>query len=269
MKFAMCNEFCEGYSIEQVADLAKEVGYDGVEFAPYTLGKTVFDISHEQRKSIRDTIESRGLEVVGLHWLLAKTEGLHINHPDEVIRKRTQTYYQELIRCCSEMGGTRMIHGSPQQRAIVDGESYEATFDRTVEFFKQGALVAAQHGVILCVEPLARDDANFINTAEEAVKIIDAVGHPSVQLILDCKAMIDEDKSIPQLVEENADHLKHFHANDDTRSYPGTGSIDFKAALAALKKINYSDWVSIEVFDFNPPPQQIASEGLTHLKASL
>lgn len=269
MKFAMCNEFCQGWSVDDVCRLAAETGYQGVEFAPFTLGKTVYDISEDQRLAVRRTVREHGLETVGLHWLLAKTEGLHINHPDQAIRDRTLSYYEELIRCCAQLGGNRMIHGSPQQRAILPGETYDATMARTIDFFAKAAATAQAHDVVLCVEPLGRDDANFINTMAEAVRIIEAVNHPHVQLILDCKAMIDEPTPIPDLIRGGARHLRHFHANDNNRSYPGTGSIDFKAVLSTLKAINYREWVSIEVFDFTPPPATIADEGLAHLKRML
>jgi len=271
MKFAMCNEFCVDWPVDRICKLAVDTGYDGIEFAPFTLAKDVYGITSAQRRDIRKMVSDHGLETVGLHWLLAKTDHLklHINHPDEAVRERTLEYYRELIACCAEMGGTRMIHGSPGQRAVIEGESYEDTWQRTVDFFASVGPVAQEHGIILCVEPLAKNECTFITTKDEAVQLIEQVDHPNVGLILDCKAMCADVKPIPQLVKEAAEYLRHFHANDDTKSYPGTGTVDFTAALKALADIDYPDWVSIEVFDFNPPPEQIAREGLEHLKASL
>ena len=47
----------------------------------------------------------------------------------------------------------------------------------------------AEAGVKLCLEPLAPAEADFINTADEAVEILDRVGHPNFVLHLDVKAM--------------------------------------------------------------------------------
>ncbi len=269
MKFAMCNEFCPGWSVAQVCQLAVQTGYQGIEFAPFTLGATVFDITPAQRREVRQIVTDAGLEVVGLHWLLAKTEGMHIHDPDPAIAARTRAYYAELIRCCAQMGGTRMIHGSPVQRTLLPGEKYDDAFARTAAFFAAAAPVAAAHGVTLCVEPLARNDADFLTTAGEAVRLIEQINHPHVQLILDCKAMTDESASIPELIHRHHAHLAHFHANDDNRSYPGSGTLDFTAALRALRQVDYRQWVSIEVFDFTPPPLEIAQRGLAHLRACL
>jgi sugar phosphate isomerase/epimerase len=271
MRFAMCNEFCSGWSVAETCELAAQAGFAGVEFAPFTLGPTVFDISSDQRRQVRQTVADHGLSVVGLHWLLAKTTGLHIHHGDPATRRRTADYYRELIRCCAEMGGDRMIHGSPAQRNLAEGQSLDEASKRTADFFAAAAPFAAEHGVSLCIEPLGPADTNFIQSKDQALKLIRQVNHPAVTLILDCKAMACDasGKPITQIIREARGQILHVHANDDNQSYPGSGTLDFDAIMKTLVDIGYDNWVSIEVFDFTPPPQQIAHEGLTHLKQAL
>src|SRR4030042_3381243 len=90
IKISICNELFQGGPIEKVFGYAAQLGYDGVEIAPYTLADSVTEISPRRRKAIRQAAEEKGIEIVGLHWLLAKTEGLYINHPDAFIRLKTQ-----------------------------------------------------------------------------------------------------------------------------------------------------------------------------------
>jgi sugar phosphate isomerase/epimerase len=92
MKISVCNELFEGWEIEKTFDYAAQLGYDGVELAPFTLGETALDISAAARKRIRIAAKKAGIEIVGLHWLLVKPEGLYINHPDAAVRKKTQDY---------------------------------------------------------------------------------------------------------------------------------------------------------------------------------
>ena len=54
MKIAICNELFEGWDIAKVFDYAAQLGYDGVELAPFTLGETASDISQAERKRIRE-----------------------------------------------------------------------------------------------------------------------------------------------------------------------------------------------------------------------
>jgi len=81
IKISICNELFQGWPIEKVFEYTAELGYDGVEIAPYTLADSVTEISPKRRKAIRQAAEEKGIEIVGLHWLLAKPEGLYINHP--------------------------------------------------------------------------------------------------------------------------------------------------------------------------------------------
>ena len=77
---------------------------------------------------MRDVVrqaKASGLEVVGLHWLLAKTNGYYLTTPDAEVRRRTSRYVQELARLCRDVGGSRMIFGSPQQRNILPGVTPE------------------------------------------------------------------------------------------------------------------------------------------------
>ena len=85
MKYATCNEYFENWPIEDVFGYAADLGYDGVEIAPFTLAESVDEISNHQRNEIRSAAERSGIEIVGLHWLLASPKGLYITHPDESI----------------------------------------------------------------------------------------------------------------------------------------------------------------------------------------
>ncbi len=90
MKFAICNETFQDWPWNRTCALAAECGYTGIEIAPFTLAARAGDVSQAQRESIRRQAETAGLEIVGLHWLLAKTEGIHLTSPDAAVRKRAR-----------------------------------------------------------------------------------------------------------------------------------------------------------------------------------
>ena len=76
MKFATCNELFEGWDFDRVCRFVKSVGYDGLEIAPFTLATPITDLSARRRAEMRRQAADAGVEIIGLHWLLAKTEGL-------------------------------------------------------------------------------------------------------------------------------------------------------------------------------------------------
>ena len=192
MKYAMCNELCEDWKIAEVFRLAAEVGYEGVEIAPFTIAESVAEISQEERRRIRASAKDHGVRVAGLHWLLASPKGLYTNHPDAALREKTRRYFEELIHFCADLGGARMVIGSPKQRDVIEGESYEDTWKRTVDFYRQVSPVAGDCDVVLGMEPLGRRDTNFLNTKDEVIRLIEEVSHANFRLTLDCKAMADE-----------------------------------------------------------------------------
>jgi len=197
MKFAICNETFVDWPLDRALAMAAECGYTGIEFAPFTLGSDIRGISPSGRADIRRLATGAGLQVVGLHWLLAKTEGLHLTSPDPATRRRTAEYLGDLARLCRDLGGWAMVFGSPQQRNLLPGVSREQARDYAVEVFTACLPVFEETGTTLAVEPLAPGDSNFLTTAAEAVEVIDLVGSPHCRLHLDCRAMSSEPTPIP------------------------------------------------------------------------
>jgi len=78
--------------------------------------------------------------------------------------------------------------------------------------------------------------------------------------------MSSEPEDIPTIIRKHADWLVHFHANDPNRRGPGMGDVDFAPILAALQEVQYKGWVSVEVFDYEPGAERLASESIATLK---
>ncbi|HZT81235.1 MAG TPA: sugar phosphate isomerase/epimerase family protein, partial [Gemmataceae bacterium] len=240
--------------------------YTGLEVAPFTLAPRITDVSAEERRTLRRQAEDAGLQILGLHWLLAKTEGLHLTSPDEAVRRRTADYLVELARCCRDLGGDLMVFGSPAQRRVPAGHTREQAAGFALDTFRRAAPGIADCGVTVCLEPLSPPEADFLNTAREAVELLDRLDHPSFALHLDVKAMATDEAPAPELIRRHAARLGHFHANDPNLRGPGFGNTDFVPIFRALKDIAYRGWVSVEVFDYSPDPETIARESIRYMR---
>ncbi len=159
-----------------------------------------------------------------------------------------------------------MIFGSPKQRNIPPSSSYEETWRRVRDGVADALPVAEERNVVIALEPLAKAETRFINTAEEAIKMITEIDHPNFRLHLDVNAMSDEEKSIPEIIASGRDYMVHFHANDVNLLGPGFGEIDYKPIREALDGIGYDGYVSVEVFDFSPGAETIAEESIRYLR---
>jgi sugar phosphate isomerase/epimerase len=268
MKFAICNEIFKDWSLEETFQFVSRTGYDALEIAPFTIAKSVLDISRAQRGAIKELAARNRIAVSGIHWVLVQTEGLHLTSPDSATRRRTGEYFSALVDFCADIGGGIIVVGSPKQRNLEAGVSPEQGWEWATAIFREPVMKAEQRGVTICFEPLAPGETNFINTAAEAIRFVKQLHTPHFKIILDVKAMSSEGKSIPQIIQESWPHFGYFHANDKNLKGPGFGEIDFKPIANALKEIGYNGYVSVEVFDFEEGPQVIAEQSLRTLKAA-
>jgi sugar phosphate isomerase/epimerase len=265
MKYAICNETFEGWDHARICARIAELGYSGLEIAPFTLAPRITDVTPQRRSELRKQAEIAGVKIIGLHWLLAKTEGFHLTSADSVARKRTGLYLAELALGASELGGDILVLGSPLQRNVAQGLSSDQAADFALDTLSYILPALEQGKVYLCLEPLTPAETNFMNTAEEGVSIIRRLAHPLVKLHLDVKAMSAETQSTPDVIRANRDFLHHFHANDPNRRGPGFGETDFKPIFQALRDVDYTGWVSVEVFDYSPDPDTIARESIRYM----
>ena len=266
MKFAICNETFQDWPMDRACAFAAECGYTGIEIAPFTLAARAGDVLPAQRETVRRQAGAAGLEVVGLHWLLAKTEGFHLTSADAAVRQRTADYLVELALLCRDLGGKVMVLGSPAQRNLADGVTKPQGMSYAAEVLGKVLPVLESNRVVLALEPLTPQETNFLLTAAEAVELIERIQSPQVQLHLDCKAMTSEATPIVDLIRQNRRWLAHFHANDPNRQGPGFGALDFVPIFEALKEVDYQGWVSVEVFDFSPGIERLARESIEYMR---
>jgi sugar phosphate isomerase/epimerase len=266
MRYAICNETFEGWDHARVCRFVADLGYEGLELAPFTLAPRITDLGADQRRLLRRQAEDCGLTLLGLHWLLARTEGLQITSADDAVRRRTADYLVELARCCRDFGGNLMVFGSPAQRHIPAGATRTQAADFAFDTFRRALPGIADCGVTLCLEPLSPPEADFLNTCAEALELIDRLNHPHCLLHLDVKAMATDEAPAPELIRRHAHRTGHFHANDPNKRGPGFGKTDFVPILRALRESGYGGWISVEVFDYAPDPETIARESLRYLR---
>lgn len=268
MKYAICNETFGDWPLQKALELAREVGYTGWEVAPFMLTDDIYSYPAADRDAYRSQVEQAGFEITGLHWLLAKTTGLHLTTTDAETRRRTTDYLCELARLCHDLGGSILVLGSPQQRNVPEGQSMESAMENAAEVIGGAVDEFERQSVWLAIEPLGREEGNFLNLTSDARKLQAMIGSPQVQLHLDVKAMSDEPTPIPQIIRDNADAMIHFHANDPNRQGPGMGAVDFVPIFATLREIGYDGWVSVEVFDYSPGVERLVTESMQNMRAA-
>jgi sugar phosphate isomerase/epimerase len=271
MKFAICNEMFGEAPFADVFSTIRKLGYTGVEISPFTLAPqdAPFDarrVPAEKIVEVRAQAEEAGLEIIGLHWLLAKTEGFYLTSPDPTVRRHTAEYLRTLVELCADLGGKVMVLGSPQQRNLQEGVSYADGEAYAAEVLHGAVAACHQFGVTLALEPLGPAEGNFMLTAASGIHLAKLVGSPHCKLHLDVKAMSSEGQPIADIIRASRDWAVHFHANDPNLYGPGMGEVEFEPIFAALQETNYDGWVSVEVFKYDPSPDEIARKSIEYMQ---
>lgn len=268
MRISLCNEVLSPLPLAAQCALAAELGYDGLELAPFTLNDDPLVLSKTQRRAIRRTVEKAGLSVTGLHWLLVAPKGLSLTDADAAIRARTLQAMRDLCQLCADLGGRYLVHGSPAQRRMPEGDA-SAARDWAMAGFAAAAEAAQAAGVVYCLEPLSRHETNFINTVAEAALLVREINNPAFRTMLDCSAAgLAETDSVPDLLRQwlPTGLIGHVQVNDPNRKGPGQGAMDFAPIMAALAEQNYAGDIGVEPFIYDPDGPGAARFAIDYLR---
>ena len=267
---AICNEAFEGWDFAEAARSIRMAGYTGIEIAPFTLAEDPWTVPLSTRKELRTIMAGEGLTFVGLHWLMVSPKGLHVTTPDDAVRARSWLHIRNLIDLSGDLGpDSVMVFGSPFQRGTTGGSTVAAATRRFVDGIASVAKQAQDRGVTILIEALPVEQSDVVTSLDEAAQYVDEIGNPAVQTMFDVHNAINEKEPHSVLIERHFNKIRHVHVNEMDGGYCGTGDYDFKPVLAALERLDYKGWVSLEAFDFKPGAEKIASGSLRYLEAQI
>ncbi len=268
MRFAMCNELLKHRGLEgSIRELAA-LGYDGVEVAPWTIGQDVMAVPVVEAQRAKTVAKDSGIQIVGVHWVWGNSPEYHITHPDPAVRERSLRYLEHAVDLCHAMGGTRFVFGSPKQRRILDGVTPSDAWAYAKDVLAAPRFLQRlkDHGITFCFEPLSENQTNFITRADQALRFVEEVGHPNFAMMLDGYSLTWEEDPIPAVICRIRGDLRHFHADDETGKGPGAGEVDYRDVATALREIGFTDYVSVEIHDFNLDPEATVKRCLDALR---
>jgi len=202
-------------------------------------------------------------------------------------QKTAMDYCKTLIDQIVVLGCPSLI--GPVYSVVGKADAVEPAQQKTewalvVQNLKELALYAEGRGRQICIEPLNRFETDFLNTCDQGLKLIKAIGSKAVKLHLDTFHMNIEEKFQGPAIRKAGRLLGHFHACGSDRGTPGNDHINWKPIAAALKGIGYKGDVVIESFTtdvkviaraaaiwrrIEPTRDEIAVKGLKFLKKTL
>jgi len=268
MKISLCNEVLAEYDLAKQCEIARHLGYDGIELAPLTVSENPHLLPTARRAELRRIASDAGVPITGLHYILRAPDGLSITSKDRARRERTIDVMKRLCDLAADLGGRTLVHGSPAQRWLEPGDEVDGR-KRAIECWAAVAPAAEQAHVHYCIEALAPPAANFVNTVDEAIAIVTAIGSPAVVTMIDCSAAgAFETEPVADLIRRHVPGglIRHVHFNDPNRRGPGDGDLKFGPILRALREVRYSGNAGVEPFIYIPDGATTAARNIGYLR---
>jgi D-psicose/D-tagatose/L-ribulose 3-epimerase len=228
------------YYIDKVASL----GFDILEISTAYL----VDFPKEKLDAIKNRANDKGIE---LTYCVGFSNDKDMASMDEQIRKNGIVCAKKTLDVIHSMGGkvfggiTYSSWPAVFNEGIVDKRPQ---LERSIESLKEVTKIAEDYGIIYCAEVVNRFEQYLINTAEEGVAFVQAVGSPNLKLLLDTFHMNIEEDDFGQAITLAGDKLGHFHIGETNRKTPGKGRMPWDQIVKALKGINYQGRIVMEPF---------------------
>ncbi len=252
----------------------KSWGFDTVEIP-------IEDPAHVDPARVKSALEKNGLACGSICAAMGPGRDFRGSTDDQ---KTAMIYCKALVDQAAAIGCPRII-GPLYSVVGLTGAHEEIAkkqhFDSVVRNLIELAAYAATKGIDLCIEPLNRFETDFLNTVDQGLKLVKAIGASNVKLHLDTFHMNIEEKHQPDAIRKAGKLLGHFHACGTDRGTPGGDSLEWKGIVKALKDIGYDGDVVIESFTtdvkviaraaaiwrkIEPKRDDIAVVGLANLK---
>ncbi len=250
-----------------------------------------FDVIELQVENPGDWDPGRAAELLAEHGLGASLCAVMPPGRDLLGDTEEVASTQDYLRHCVDVAqriGSRAV-GGPLYSAVgrtwlLEPGERRATIERLAEALRPLVDYAGQRDVRLALEPLNRYETSLVNTAEQGLEVVAAVGSPALGLLLDTYHMNIEEKNPAEAIRTTGPHLLHVHACGSDRGTPGADHLDWPGLARALREVRYDGPVCIESFTSEnktiavaasiwrplaPTQDALARDGLDFLRALL
>jgi len=234
--------------------IARDAGFDGLELVMGEEGELTLDSSDQQILKVRTMADRVGLELkslmTGLYWKYPLT------HDDASVREKAREVVRKHLRGASILGADTILvvpggvgtEYAPGFR-VVD---YETAYNRALEAFRELAADAEQFGVQIGIENVWN---RFLLSPLEFRGFLDSVGSPFIGCYFDVANCLLTGYPEQWIRILGRARITKVHVKDFRRRV-GTldgfvdllaGDVDFPAVMAALRAIDYDDYLTAEM----------------------
>ena len=255
----------------------KSMGYDAVEIP----------VEYPERidpQKVKAALDQNGLEAIVCG---AFGPSRDLTHDDPAVHENCFQYIVQCLDFCNAWDAKFLagpMYSAVGKARMVPPDQRKKEWDRAVTNLHKVCKLAQERKLEIALEPLNRFESDMVNTANDVLRLVNDVNHPSAKVMLDGFHMAIEERNIELAITSVGGRLIHLQVSENYRGTPGTGQTPWESFKQGLKNINYKGTVSIESFtpeikelagavciwkNLAPTQDGFAQEGLNFLKKLL
>lgn len=261
-------------SLDEAIDAIGAIGYGAVELMADLHHAYPLTFDATRRRDTRKRLVDRGMVVSNVNAFTHFVDG-DTYHPtwietDAVLVRRRIDHTNRAMELAQEFGA-KTVSIQPGGPLIGTTMSRDEGYARFADSLSACVATARATGVAIAIEPepglLIQSSAEYVEfkrryfANESSVKMNCDVGH------LFCVG--DDPASV---IETLASDIAHVHLEDiganrvHQHLTPGRGVIDFGRIFAALDRIGYQNWTTVELYPYESTAAGVARSAFAHLQ---
>lgn len=246
----------------EIVSEANRLGYGGIE-----LNLKEWP-SESNVGEIENSLDAFNVEVAAIGTRhMHVTHGLYLASPDKRVREKALDYVTECMKIARRLDCTIVQAGWAFQGSKLEAP-YDAAWKQAVESLEEVGRRCQEHGLQFVIEFACKQNAELVNTMDEALRMLDEVGSENVLVMADVFHIYMEDDPVRDTVLKAGDRLGYVHLADSDRLIPGDGEINFREFVGALREIDYNGYMIME-FNPGPRPDESLKQALEYMKGLL
>lgn len=222
---------------------AAKLGFDVLEFQAQPL----LEMSDGYLRELKKTADENNVEMT---YSLGLDKAYDISSDDAGVREKGIEYLTNIMKKVNVMDGKIISGVSYAGWGVPDiaDVNKERLAQNSIESMRKLSKTAEELDIVYGVEAVNRFEGVVLNTAEEAVKYVEAVGSKNVGVLLDTYHMNIEEFSIGDAIRTAGDKLVGLHVGENNRSVPGRGHLNWDEIFGALKEVGFNGRIVAEPF---------------------
>jgi D-psicose/D-tagatose/L-ribulose 3-epimerase len=237
---SMCEWVFAGADLESICRMLSRNGYDGIEIAG--------EPDRSDRRHIAEIVNDAGLTVTGITpqsvW---PTDERDLSHPDAAARQRAVDYFRRCVELSAELGGPPVGVVPNAVGRVRPYTSPDDEWQQAIEGIAQIAEDAKGSLTSLGIEPLNRYESYMVNRIDQAARLIDDTGIPSLLgIIADSFHMSIEEENPATALTEAGSNLICVQLADSNRLGLGMGHMNVLRLVAAARDMGFNGPFTME-----------------------